>query len=86
MFNIEYSSQSKNFLKKAEKQLSERIIKKLERLIDNPIPSDSKFIGRDEEGEAIFRYRIGDYRILYKLKHSQNIILITKIDKRSLIY
>ena len=53
--------------------------------MDNPVPSDSKFVGRDD-GEMVFRYRIGDFRTLYKIKHKLNIILITKIDKRHRIY
>jgi len=57
----------------------------LKRLKDDPIPSDAKFIGRDNN-EKIFRYRIGDYRALYKVKDVEKIILITKVDKRPRIY
>lgn len=34
----------------------------------------------------IFRYRISDYRALYKYKKIKNLILITKIDKRPRIH
>ncbi len=47
------------------------------------MPSDTKFIGR-EKGDKVFRYRIGDYRALYKLK--EKIILVTKIDKRTKVW
>lgn len=57
----------------------------MKRLSENPVPSDAKFIGRDE-GEKVFRYRIGDYRDLYKVKEQEKIILITKIDKRPRVY
>ena len=43
------------------------------------------YIGRDK-GEKVFRYRIGMYRILYKIKDAQKIILISKIDKRPRAY
>ncbi len=49
------------------------------------MPSDSKFIGR-ENGEKIFRYRIGDYRALYKVNENAKTALIAKIDKRPRIY
>ncbi|MBI2507482.1 type II toxin-antitoxin system RelE/ParE family toxin [Candidatus Woesearchaeota archaeon] len=55
-------------------------------LMGEPVPSDAKFIGRDESGEKIFRYRIGDYRALYKIKDHEKVILITKIDKRPRVY
>ena len=53
--------------------------------MSEPVPSDAKFIGR-EEGDKIFRYRIGDYRALYKIKEQEKVILITKIDKRPRVY
>jgi len=62
-----------------------RIINRLKRLGENPIPSDSKFIGRDNN-EMVFRYRIGKFRALYKVKEAQKIILVTKIDKRDKVY
>ncbi|MEK6848101.1 MAG: type II toxin-antitoxin system RelE/ParE family toxin [Nanoarchaeota archaeon] len=85
MYLIEYSDNAKKFLKKLDLHLSSRIIERIEKLILNPVPSDVKFIGR-EDGEKIFRYRIGDFRALYVLKEEKRIILITKIDKRSKVY
>ena len=85
MFSIEFSNQSKKFLKNLNVHIIKRIIKRIERLKQNPIPSDAKFIGR-EKCEKVFRYRIGDYRALYKLKEKEKIILVTKIDKRTKVY
>ena len=85
MYSLDFSNQAKNFLKKLDKQDLDRVIKKMENLEDNPVPSDSKFIGRDNN-EMIFRYRIGKFRVLYKFKESQKIVLITKIDKRDRVY
>lgn len=63
----------------------DRIIDKLKTLSENPHPSDSKFITR-HEGEKVFRIRIGDFRALYKVIVSRDIVLVTKIDKRPRIY
>jgi len=86
LHNLEYSNKAKKFLKSLDKHIIERILNSLERLKNNPILSDSKFIGRDENGEKVFRCRMGDYRALYKLKESEKIILITKIDKKPRVY
>ena len=72
-------------MNKLDNHINERIKNRLKKLADDPIPSDSKFIGR-ENNEMIFRYRIGDYRTLYKVKHAEKIVLITKIDKRPRVY
>lgn len=53
--------------------------------MDEPVPADAKFICRDN-GEKVFRYRIGDYRALYKVKENEKVVLIAKIDKRPTVY
>ncbi len=85
MYFVDLSQHSQKFLDKLDLSLRERIKKSLKRLEQNPIPSDARFIGR-EDNEKVFRYRIGDYRALYLLDESKKVILVTKIDKRSRIY
>jgi len=85
MFSVDFSDKAKRFLKKLDKHIASRIIDKLENLKENPVPSDTVFIGR-ENRDKVFRYRIGDYRALYKLKDSEKIVLVTKIDKRPRVY
>ncbi|MEA3378807.1 MAG: hypothetical protein U9Q69_04160 [Nanoarchaeota archaeon] len=58
MFKIDLSSYSQKFLKKADKKLVQRIIKKIRELSIEPFPQDSKrVVGRKEK---VFRIRIGD--------------------------
>ena len=85
MYALDFSTKAKKFLKKLDKHIVIRIIDRLENLKETPVPSDAVFIGR-EGGDKVFRYRIGDYRALYKLKDSEKMILVTKIDKRPRVY
>lgn len=85
MFELGFTSQSKKFLSKCEDKLFIRIKSKLNLLKENPVPSDAKFIER-EDNEKVFRIRIGKYRVLYKIKHLEKIILIAKIDKRERVF
>jgi len=82
---VELSQRSSKFLGKLNKHLSERIKIKLKSLSENQVPSDAKFITR-ENNDKVFRIRIGDYRALYKLKEKEKIVLVAKIDKRPKIY
>ncbi|MAG91987.1 hypothetical protein CMO83_04900 [Candidatus Woesearchaeota archaeon] len=84
MFSVELSQKSAKFLDKLDKHLSDRIKEKLKSLPHTPVPSDAKFISRDDKGKN-FRIRIGDYRALYKLKEN-GVILVAKIDKRPRVY
>jgi len=85
MYSVHLSEKSLDFLNKLDKHIRERVEERLKRLSENPIPSDAKFIFR-EDNEKVFRYRIGDFRVLYKVKHNENIVLIAKIDKRPRVY
>lgn len=84
MFDVKYSNQAIKFLKKSDKVLRQRLVKKVEELRNEPFPSDVKSI----EGfkEKLFRVRVGDYRILYELDHQLNLVGIVKIDHRKRIY
>ena len=84
MFDIEFSSQARKFLKKAEKQVAERIIEKIEKLKKDPFPNDVKRVVN--RMEKIFRVRVGDYRIQYSVIYERNLIFVSDVDKRSRAY
>lgn len=85
MYSVHLSQKADKFLEKLETDLRQRIEERLRNLGNNPVPPDAKFMGRDSE-DKIFRYRIGGYRALYKLKDKEKIVLIAKIDKRPRVY
>ena len=85
MYSVELSQRAQKFLEKSDKHIKDRIEERLARLSENPFPADAKFICR-EGGDKIFRYRIGDYRALYKVKEKEQVVLIAKIDKRPRVY
>lgn len=83
MFQIEHTSNSLKFLKKSDNILRERIMKKIGILKIEPVPHDAKRLVGETRS---FRIRVGDYRILYRIKWEENIIIIANIDKRSKVY
>ena len=84
MFSVEFSSQAKKFLKKSDKELAARIIKKIENLSTDPFPSDVKRVVNRQE--KIFRVRVGDYRIQYCVIYDKNLIFITEVEKSPRAY
>jgi mRNA-degrading endonuclease RelE of RelBE toxin-antitoxin system len=82
MFEVIYSNQSVKFLKNCDKDLTERILEKIERLRQNPIIPETIKV----KGEDTLRVRVGKIRILYIIKGEDNVLLITKIDKRPHVY
>ena len=84
MFNIEFSSSAKKFLKKVDKQLAKRVLTGIEQLTHDPFPHDVKRVVNRKE--KIFRIRVGDYRIQYSVFYTKNLIFISDIDKRPRAY
>ena len=80
MFSVEFGSDAKKFLKKAERKIAERIVKRIRKLREDPFPSDVKrVVGKKDK---IFRVRVGDYRVQYSVFYERNLIFISDIDKR----
>ncbi len=82
MFEITYSNQAVKFLKNCDKKFAERILEKIEKLRENPIIPETIKV----KGEDTLRVRVGKVRILYIVKGKDNVLLITKIDKRPHVY
>lgn len=84
MFKILLSSSSRKFLGKCDKNLYNRVLRKIKGLSINPFPLNVKrIIGKEDK---IFRIRVGDYRILYLVNFDKNEVFIADIDKRGRIY
>ncbi|MFO8015570.1 MAG: type II toxin-antitoxin system RelE/ParE family toxin [Candidatus Woesearchaeota archaeon] len=83
MFSVEFSNKSKKFLKKCDSGLCKRILDKISLLKESPVLHDSKKVINEER---TFRVRVGDYRILYKVKWEYEAVIIGRIDKRPRVY
>jgi len=84
MFSIELSNFTKKYLRKADRELTQRLLARIEKLAENPFPSDVKRVVNREE--KLYRIRVGDYRIQYLVRYDCNQILIMEIEKRSRAY
>lgn len=82
MYRIIFEKVALNFFRKLDKNLQERIGKKIELLKENPhmgIPLIGNLSG-------LYKLRIGDYRAIYKVVNEQLIILILDLGHRKNIY
>ncbi len=73
MYWVELSQWAQRFLEKLDTHIRDRIEERLKRLAEVPIPSDAKFIAREDKGAKLFRYRIGDFRALYLVQDAEKI-------------
>ncbi len=59
-----------------------RILARIERLVENPMPPGSEKLS----GQARYRVRQGVYRILYEIKDAELVVLIVKVGHRREVY
>lgn len=85
-WKIKYSKEALKALKKIDKLQAKRILDTLEYKIaelDNP-----RIVGKSLQGnlKSLWRYRIGDYRILCDIQDDQFIILAVFVGHRKNVY
>jgi mRNA interferase RelE/StbE len=70
------------------KKLDKATVKKILRRIENYLAVDPKELGKPLQGEFLgyWRYRWGDYRVIYKIADKEICITILRIGHRKEIY
>ncbi|MEM3621617.1 MAG: type II toxin-antitoxin system RelE/ParE family toxin [Candidatus Methanomethyliaceae archaeon] len=76
---------TKNFIKelsKLPKDIRNRILKAIDEILANPL-AGIKLRG---ELEGYWRWRVGKYRIVYKINETQGVVVFLDVGHRKLIY
>ena len=81
MFFIEFSNNSKKFLKKLDKHEAEIIVNKIYSMRENPFRNLKRL-----QGDKFWRLRIGNYRAIVDVIVSKNKIYVVRIGKRPRVY
>ncbi|MBJ7900175.1 MAG: type II toxin-antitoxin system RelE/ParE family toxin [Cyanobacteria bacterium RI_101] len=82
-YRIEILRSAQKSLSKLPKDIQVRIIRKIDDLGINPYPPDAKKL---KNANGNFRIRVGDYRVIYKIKDNELVILVVKIAHRREVY
>lgn len=83
-YTISITKQAFKELELLSKKINQRISAAIDKLSQNPYPIGSKKLRGKEE--AIWRIRIGDYRVLYSIKNEIKVIEIRRVGHRKEIY
>lgn len=86
IWKIEFDSDVEKDLKKLGHTAQKRIIKYLKEKISTS--SDPRSLGKPLSGDlnGIWRYRVGDYRILAKIEDEQFVVLVVHVGHRKNVY
>lgn len=80
-YEVRWVDEAKKDLRKLERDITIRIIKKVELIKENPIVYIKKLVGKEE-----WSLRIGDYRAIISLDNKNETLSVLKIGHRKNIY
>ena len=82
---IQYTETARKQLKKLDKTMQKRILDYMDEvaLLENPRSRGKALV---ENMRGLWRYRVGDYRVICEIQESRIIISVLKIGHRKNIY
>lgn len=80
-YAIEWHPQTRDFLRKLNKEDAIRITKKIRSITDDPFRYLEHY-----ESDKVYKLRVGDYRALIDVDFTSKILLVRILDHRSRIY
>lgn len=81
-YQIQIEKPAQKFIHRLPKDDKERVLREIYRLPDE---GDIRPI-RGKKGKGFFRLRVGNYRIIYSVNHSELVVLVVDADNRGQIY
>lgn len=84
MYKVLYLDPIEDDLRKLDRATAGKILEKIEKYLAR----DPKNLGKPLKGEfqGYWRYRWGDYRVIYKISEKEILIIILRIGHRKSIY
>lgn len=82
-YRVSFKSSAAKELRKLPLEIQRRIINAIERLSENPRLSGVVKLKGDDN---LYRFRVGEYRIVYDINNSDKKLAITRIRHRKDVY
>jgi len=82
MYNLLFSKEAEDFLKKLDKNIKARMFKKFDSMKENPELGKPLTVNL----AGLWSLRIGDYRAIYQIDSNQLLIFVIKIGHRKNVY
>ena len=83
-YSIQVTKAGDRDLSKLPPDVTIRILKAIERIIDNPFNHIRKMKG--EHRPPQYKFRVGEYRVIFLLDKSDNVLLMDAVGHRSILY
>ena len=82
-YSIEFLRTALKELSKLPLEVQQRIADRIDELKTNPYPPGIKAL---KNGDGRLRFRVGDYRVIYRIEADNLVIIVIKVGHRRNIY
>ena len=82
-YSVELAPAAKRQVRKLDRAIQERVIRRLEALGKDPRPHG---VEKLEGVESTYRVRLGEYRIVYEIQDKILVVLVLKVGHRKEVY
>lgn len=85
-WRIEFTPAAAKELRKLDRQIARRIVTYLQDLVDSCGDPQQRGKGLTSNWAGLWRYRVGDHRVICQLEDDQLLVLVVRIAHRSEAY
>jgi len=83
LYTLSFKTAWRKIARKSKKDLLPGIFERVEELAANPLPHDTRKIAGSR---SLYRIRVGEYRIVYRVLHESREVIVQYIRHRSVAY
>lgn len=84
MYRVEWSARAVRQLGRLDRQWATLIVRFMADRVDGV--DDPRSIGKPLRGEGLWRYRVGDYRVLCRIDDGVLVVLVVELGHRREVY
>jgi mRNA interferase RelE/StbE len=83
-YRVEWSRRAERELAKLDRQVARALVRFMAERIDGT--DDPRLLGKPLRGNDLWRYRVGDYRILCSIEDGRLVVLVVELGHRRNVY
>jgi mRNA interferase RelE/StbE len=84
VFRVVWATSAARAFRKLSEDTRRRIAPRIDALAQDPTPSDAKHM--HGIGPDLWRIRVGDYRVVYRIRRAEVLVVVLTVGHRSDVY
>jgi mRNA interferase RelE/StbE len=82
-YRIEFAPRADREFRALERSTQVKLSRRIDALAENPRPQGIKKLAGEED---LYRFRVGDYRVIYQIREKSLLVLVVRVGHRADVY